>query len=102
MLQNAVFLAKIGADTVENERNFAENLPKIGNYPTGPSGVAASSPTWKEGRQGRHDDLLHQRGEDAELGRAAPEGHYTQASGARKAGRSWELEKQANWGVWVI
>ena len=36
MLQNAYFLAKIGADTAENERNFAENLPKIGNYPTGP------------------------------------------------------------------
>ena len=35
MLQNAYFLAKIGADTAENERNFAENLPKIGNYPTG-------------------------------------------------------------------
>ena len=36
MLQNAYFLAKIGADTAENERHFAENLPKIGNYPTGP------------------------------------------------------------------
>ena len=36
MLQNAHLLAKIGADTAENERNFAENLPKIGNYPTGP------------------------------------------------------------------
>ena len=36
MLQNSDFLAKIGADTDENERNFAENLPKIGNYPTGP------------------------------------------------------------------
>ena len=36
MLQNAYFLAKIGADTAENERNFAENSPKIGNYPTGP------------------------------------------------------------------
>ena len=35
MLQNAYFLAKIGADTAENERNFAEILPKIGNYPTG-------------------------------------------------------------------
>ena len=32
MLQNAYFLAKIGADTAENERNFAEILPKIGNY----------------------------------------------------------------------
>ena len=36
MLQNAYFLAKIGADTAENEQLFAENLPKIGNYPTGP------------------------------------------------------------------
>ena len=35
MLQNAYLLAKIGADTAENARNFAENLPKIGNYPTG-------------------------------------------------------------------
>ena len=32
MLQNAYFLAKIGADTAENERHFAEHLPKIGNY----------------------------------------------------------------------
>ena len=30
MLQNAYFLAKIGADTAENERNSAEILPKIG------------------------------------------------------------------------
>ena len=29
MLQNAYLLAKIGADTAENERNFAENLPKF-------------------------------------------------------------------------
>ena len=36
MLQNAYFLAKIGADKAENELNVAENLPKIGNYPTGP------------------------------------------------------------------
>ena len=27
MLQNAYFLAKIGADTAENERNFAETSP---------------------------------------------------------------------------
>ena len=27
---------RYGADTAENERNFAENLPKIGNYRTGP------------------------------------------------------------------
>jgi hypothetical protein len=31
MLQNAYLVAKIGADTAENERNFAEILPKIGN-----------------------------------------------------------------------
>ena len=36
MLQNAYLLAKIGADTAENEQHFAENLPKIGNFPTGP------------------------------------------------------------------
>ena len=29
MLKNAYLLAKIGADTAENERNFAENLPKL-------------------------------------------------------------------------
>ena len=33
MLQNAYLLAKIGADTAENEQQFAEILPKIGNYP---------------------------------------------------------------------
>ena len=36
MLQNAYLVAKIGADTAANERNFAEILPKTGNYPTGP------------------------------------------------------------------
>ena len=35
MLQNAYFLAKIGADTAENEQHFAEILPKTGNYHTG-------------------------------------------------------------------
>ena len=35
MLQNAYFLAKIGADTAENEQHFAEILPKTANYPTG-------------------------------------------------------------------
>ena len=32
MLQNAYLLAKIGADTAENEQLFAEILPKIGNF----------------------------------------------------------------------
>ena len=34
MLKNAYLLAKIGADTAENEQHFDEMLPKIGNYPT--------------------------------------------------------------------
>ena len=38
MLQNACFLAKIGADTAENEQHLAEILPKTGNDPTGPPG----------------------------------------------------------------
>ena len=33
MLQNAYFLAKIGADTAENEQHFAEFLPKNLNLP---------------------------------------------------------------------
>ena len=44
MLQNAYFLAKIGADTAENEQHFAKNLPKIANYPTGPSGASPAEP----------------------------------------------------------
>ena len=31
MRQNAYLLAKIGADTAENEQHFAEILPKTGN-----------------------------------------------------------------------
>ena len=41
---NAYFLAKIGADTAKNEQHFAEILPKIGNYPTGPSGAGGPRP----------------------------------------------------------
>ena len=43
MLQNAYLLAKIGVDTAENERNFAEKLPKFGNYPTGPLPYVAAA-----------------------------------------------------------
>ena len=50
MLQNAYLLAKIGADTAENEQHFAEILPKFGNYPTGP-----------EPRGPRPDDLAAAR-----------------------------------------
>ena len=32
MLKNAYLLAKIGADTAENERKFAQHLAKISNY----------------------------------------------------------------------
>ena len=35
MLSNAYLVAKIGADTAENEQHSAEILPKTGNYPTG-------------------------------------------------------------------
>ena len=38
MLQKAYLLAKIGADTAENERNFAKNW----QLPTGPLPVAVS------------------------------------------------------------
>ena len=41
MLFNTYLLAKIGADTAKKERFFAEILPKIGNYPTGPDGPTA-------------------------------------------------------------
>ena len=51
MLQNAYFLAKIGADTAENERNFAENLPKTGNYPTGPLSRSGSPPGGRASRE---------------------------------------------------
>ena len=36
MLSNAYLLAKFRFDTAENERNFAENFAKTGNYPTDP------------------------------------------------------------------
>ena len=58
MLQSAYLLAKIGADTAENERNFAENLQKIGNYPYAEEpeerllrGAAAAVPGRGEGRR---------------------------------------------------
>ena len=36
MLKSTYWPAKIGANTAENKRDFAQNLPKICNYPTGP------------------------------------------------------------------
>ena len=52
MLQNAYFLAKIGADTAENEQHFAEILPKIGNYPTGPLRAGRGAHRGLRGRRG--------------------------------------------------
>ena len=47
MLQNAYLLAKIGADTAENERNVADILPKIG--------TAGSAPTTPPARAGARE-----------------------------------------------
>ena len=41
MLQNAYFLAKIGADTAENEQHFAEILPIGRRVADGESGSDA-------------------------------------------------------------
>ena len=46
MLQNAYFLAKIGADTAENEQHFAEILP------TGALDQAGPAPVQRPGRYG--------------------------------------------------
>ena len=41
MLQNAYFLAKIGADTAENEQHFAEDLPETSQPAHLPVGVGS-------------------------------------------------------------
>ena len=61
MLQNAYFLAKIGADTAENERNFAELLPKTGNYPTGPPGRRPDATAGGAGCAERAREVRHVR-----------------------------------------
>ena len=68
MLKNAYLLAKIGADTAENERNFAENLPKIGNRP-GPLQVVVAVEA-VEAPQRRGVDVLRER---EEVGPAPPD-----------------------------
>ena len=50
MLQNAYFLAKIGADTAENEQHFPEILPKTVN---GDSGRGRPRAKEAEGGRGR-------------------------------------------------
>ena len=78
MLQNAYFLAKIGADTAENEQHFAEILPKTGNYPYGSlaNAKAVMSSSWLIAESGRGS---HGR---AELRALTREQHY--ASGIPK------------------
>ena len=57
MLQNAYFVAKIGADTAENEQHFAEILPigrRVADRPTSPPGAAPRAAVgvpvaWREG-----------------------------------------------------
>ena len=44
MLQHGYLLAKIGADTAENEQHFAEILPKIGNDAPTRCGTAVAVP----------------------------------------------------------
>ena len=44
MLQNAYFLAKIGADTAENEHHFAEILPTGAQEGLGRPAVSATQP----------------------------------------------------------
>ena len=56
MLKNAYLVAKIGADTAENERIFPVLLPKIGNYQVKDGQVGV---TYKDGiiellEAGRH------------------------------------------------
>ena len=56
MLQNAYFLAKIGADTAENEQHFAEILPTDALWaqsqaPTDSS--AGQRTTWVDGTDAR-------------------------------------------------
>ena len=61
MLQNAYFLAKIGADTAENEQHFAEILP--------------TDALWRRrgSSAGRHEEPLRRHGEEKhELHRSQP------------------------------
>ena len=52
MLQNAYFLAKIGADTAENEQHFAEFLPKLAT-------TLRVDVAWRAGSAAPHGVGLH-------------------------------------------
>ena len=61
---NAHLLGKIGADTAENERNVAEILPKIGNYP-GSSYRRSSRSTQRSSQPGGTLPAFHGDARDA-------------------------------------
>ena len=77
MLQNAYLLAKIGADTAENEQNFAQNfaqnLPELWQLPYG--ATAGPSPSRPHGLPAgarfRSSDL-RRRGSKAGGGKLGP------------------------------
>ncbi len=61
MLQNAYFLAKIGADTAENEQHFAEILPidrRVAARAPGASavGAAEAAGAWSPPRESRRGE----------------------------------------------
>ena len=68
MLQNAYFLAKIGADTAENEQHFAEILPTDALWRPPPH---HSEPQVEEAGE-ELDGLIHARqlGYELKLGKA--------------------------------
>ena len=84
MLSNAYLLAKIGADTAENEQHFAEILPKTGNDPTG----RTASRFHLTGNAALSVDFSHDyrvqlpRGLGSRLGRGIcyPGGYYSSAN----------------------
>ena len=53
MLQNAYFIAKINADTAENEQHFAENLPK-----TIDADLEGHDRRWVRGRAGEGEQIF--------------------------------------------
>ena len=74
MLQNAYFLAKIGADTAENEQHFAEILP-IGRC-VADRRTEALSPTHARAQHASGRPLSISHGEDEADGRARSRSGY--------------------------
>ena len=59
MLQNAYLLAKIGADTAENEQHFAEILPKSSNYHACGGDAHVCDMYGRAAREGRAEGPAH-------------------------------------------